>query len=92
MAFLFLRARVGAAEGQGHERLTDGSIACLTRHDTRLADAVTREEHSEFLTLIGIDVFEQTLRARGRIRVPSFGERLPQLARWQFNIVARWPN
>jgi hypothetical protein len=68
-------------KGQGHERLTDASLARLTRYDARLADTVTREEHSEFHNLIGINVLEQALLAAGPDRSSELRRRLAQLAR-----------
>jgi hypothetical protein len=39
------------------------SLLQLTRDDARLADMVIREEHTNFLNLIGINVLEQALLA-----------------------------
>jgi hypothetical protein len=81
LSFIREREWVPRPKGQGHERLTDASIARLTRHDARLADTVTREEHSEFLTLIGINVLEQALLAAGSDQSSELRRRLAQLAR-----------
>ena len=59
----WIRDREWVPRPRGQERLTDSSLARLTRHDTRLADSVTREEHTDFLNLVGINVLEQALLA-----------------------------
>jgi hypothetical protein len=66
---------------RGQERLTDASLARLTRHDPRLADTVTREEHTEFLNLVGINVLEQAVLAAGEAQGTELRRRLAQLAR-----------
>jgi hypothetical protein len=81
LSFIREREWVPRPKGQGHERLSDASIARLTRHDARLADAVTREEHSEFLALIGINVLEQALLAAGPDQSSELRRKLAQLAR-----------
>jgi hypothetical protein len=77
----WIRQREWVPRSKGHERLTDASLARLTRHDTRLADAVTREEHSDFLNLVGINVLEQALLAAGPGQISELRRRLAQLAR-----------
>src|SRR5262249_53877356 len=57
----FIREREWVPRSRGQERLTDASLARLTRSDARLADTVTREEHTEFLNLVGINVLEQAV-------------------------------
>jgi hypothetical protein len=81
LSFIRERKWVPRPKGQGHERLTDASIARLTRHAGDLADTVTREEHSEFLALIGINVLEQALLAAGPDQSFELRRRLAQLAR-----------
>ena len=77
----FIRQREWVPRSKVQERLTDASLARLTRHDTRLADTVTREEHSDFLTLIGINVLEQAVLAAGEAQSTELRRRLAQLAR-----------
>jgi hypothetical protein len=69
------------ARAKGQERLTDASLARLTRHDTRLAETVTREEHTDFLNLVGINVLEQAVLAAGEAQSPELRRKLAQLAR-----------
>ncbi len=88
----FIREREWVPRSKGQERLTDASLARLTRHDTRLADTVTREEHTDFLNLVGINVLEQALLAAGSLRVPNSGESLPSLPDWRLSIRARSRN
>ena len=71
---------MGAAVN-GQERLTDASLARLTRHDPRLADMVTREEHTDFLNLVGINVLEQAVLAAGESQSAELRRKLAQLAR-----------
>ena len=66
---------------RGHERLTDASLARLTRHDTRLAQIVIREEHTDFLNLVGINVLEQALLAAGPSQSSELRRKFAQLAR-----------
>lgn len=77
----WIRDREWVPRPKGHERLTDASLARLTRHDTRLADIVTREKHTDFLTLVGINVLEQALLAAGDSQSSELRRRLAQLAR-----------
>jgi hypothetical protein len=51
----FIRDREWVPRAKGQERLTDASLAPLTRHDTRLAEIVTPEEDTDFLILRKID-------------------------------------
>jgi hypothetical protein len=83
----FIREREWVPRTRGQERLTDASLARLTRHDLRLADTVTREEHAEFLNLVGIDVLEQAVLAAGEGQSVKLRRRLAQLAR----LAARHP-
>jgi hypothetical protein len=66
---------------RGQERLTDASLARLTRHDTPLAETVTREEHTDFLNLVGINVLEQAVLAAGEAQSSELRRKLAQLAR-----------
>ncbi|WP_257169706.1 ATP-binding protein [Bradyrhizobium sp. SRS-191] len=77
----FIREREWVPRSKVQERLTDVSLARLTRHDPRLADAVTSEEHTDFLTLIGINVLEQAVLAAGESQSTELRRRLAQLAR-----------
>ena len=71
----------GCRERRGRERLTDASLARLTRHDTRLAQIVIREEHTDFLNLVGINVLEQALLAAGPSQSSELRRKFAQLAR-----------
>jgi hypothetical protein len=64
-----------------HERLTNNSLSQLTRGDARLADMVTREEHTEFLNLLGINVLEQALSAADQSQRSELRRQLALLAR-----------
>ena len=64
-----------------HERLTNSSLSQLTRDDARLADTVIREEHAEFLNLVGINVLEQALLAADQSQRSELRRQLAQLAR-----------
>jgi hypothetical protein len=77
----FIRDREWVPRAKGQERLTDASLARLTRHDTRLAETVTREEHTDFLNLVGINVLEQAVLAAGDDRSSELRRKLAQLAR-----------
>jgi hypothetical protein len=77
----FIRERDWVPRSKGQERLMDASLARLTRYDSRLADTVTREEHTNFLTLIGINVLEQAVLAVGESQSTDLRRRLAQLAR-----------
>ncbi|WP_316207559.1 sacsin N-terminal ATP-binding-like domain-containing protein [Bradyrhizobium sp. SZCCHNR3118] len=77
----FIREREWVPRSKVQERLTDASLARLTRHDPRLADTVTSEEHTDFLTLIGINVLEQAVLAAGESQSTELRRRLAQLAR-----------
>jgi hypothetical protein len=77
----FIRDREWVPRAKGQERLTDASLARLTRHDTRLAETVTREEHTDFLNLIGINVLEQAVLAAGESQSTELRRKLAQLAR-----------
>lgn len=77
----FIRDREWVPRAKGQERLTDASLARLTRHDTRLAATVTREEHTDFLNLVGINVLEQAVLAAGGIQSSELRRKLAQLAR-----------
>jgi hypothetical protein len=77
----FIRDREWVPRAKGQERLTDASLARLTRHDTRLAETVTREEHTDFLNLVGINVLEQAVLAAGEAQSPELRRKLAQLAR-----------
>jgi hypothetical protein len=77
----FMRDREWVPRAKGQERLTDASLARLTRHDTRLAEAVTREEHTDFLNLVGINVLEQAVLAAGESQSSELRRKLAQLAR-----------
>jgi hypothetical protein len=77
----WIRDREWVPRPKGHERLTDTSLARLTRHDTRLADTVTREEHADFLNLVGINVLEQALLATSPSQSSELRRRFAQLAR-----------
>ncbi len=76
----FIRDRQWVPWGRGHERLNDASLAQLTRHNTRLAETVTREEHTDFLNLIGINVLEQAVLA-AEAQSSELRRKLAQLAR-----------
>ena len=60
--------------------LEPASLALLTRYDPRLADTLTREEHSVFLDLVGINVLEQALLATDQSQRRELRRRLAQLA------------
>jgi hypothetical protein len=77
----FMRDREWVPRAKGQERLTDASLARLTRHDTRLAETVTREEHTDFLNLVGINVLEQAVLAAGEVQSFELRRKLAQLAR-----------
>ena len=77
----FIRDREWVPRAKGQERLTDASLARLTRHDTRLAETVTREEHTDFLNLVGINVLEQAVLAAGETQSSELRRKLAQLAR-----------
>jgi hypothetical protein len=77
----WIRDREWVPRSRGQERLTDASLARLTRHDSRLADIVTREEHTEFLNLVGINVLEQAVLAAGQSQSFELRRTLAQLAR-----------
>ena len=77
----FIREREWVPRSRGQERLTDASLARLTRHDTRLAETVTREEHTDFLNLVGINVLEQAVLAAGESQSAELRRKLAQLAR-----------
>ena len=77
----FIRDREWVPRARGQERLTDASLARLTRHDTHLAETVTREEHTDFLNLIGINVLEQAVLAAGESQSSELRRKLAQLAR-----------
>jgi hypothetical protein len=77
----FIRDREWVPRAKGQGRLTDASLARLTRHDTRLAETVTREEHTDFLNLIGINVLEQAVLAAGESQSSELRRQLAQLAR-----------
>ena len=77
----WIREREWVPRPKGQERLTDASLARLARQDVRLADMVTREEHTEFLNLVGINVLEQALLAAGPSQSSELRRRLAQLAR-----------
>jgi hypothetical protein len=79
LSFLREREWVPRSRG-GQERLNDASLARLTRHDPRLADTVTREEHADFLNLLGINVLEQPVLAAGESRGAELRRKLAQLA------------
>ena len=77
----FIRDREWVPRAKGQERLTDASLARLTRHDTRLSETVTREEHTDFLNLVGINVLEQAVLAAGEVQSFELRRKLAQLAR-----------
>jgi hypothetical protein len=77
----FIRDREWVPRAKGQERLTDASLARLTRHDTRLSETVTREEHTDFLNLVGINVLEQAVLAAGESQSSELRRKLAQLAR-----------
>jgi hypothetical protein len=77
----WIRDRDWVPRARGSERLGDASLAWLTKHDARLADIVTREEHAEFLNLLGINVLEQALLAVGEAQGAELRRRFAQLAR-----------
>jgi hypothetical protein len=77
----FIRDREWVPRSRGQERLTDASLARLTRSDPRLADVITREKHTEFLNVIGIDVLEQAVLAAGEAQSAELRRQLAQLAR-----------
>ncbi len=77
----FIRDREWVPRARGQERLTDASLAQLTRHDARLAETVTREEHADFLNLVGINVLEQAVLAAGEAQSSELRRKLAQLAR-----------
>ena len=77
----FIRDREWVPRARGQERLTDASLARLTRHDMRLAETVTREEHTDFLNLVGINVLEQAVLAAGEDQSSELRRKLAQLAR-----------
>jgi hypothetical protein len=77
----WIRDREWAPRRRGHERLTNASLALLTLHNPRLADAVTREQHSDFLNLVGINVLEQALLAANESQRPGLRRQLAQLAK-----------
>jgi hypothetical protein len=77
----WIRDREWVPRPRGQERLTDASLARLTRHETQLADSVTREEHTDFLNLVGINVLEQALLAADQPQRSELRRQLAQLAR-----------
>jgi hypothetical protein len=77
----FIRDREWVPRARGQERLTDASLARLTQHDTPLAETVTREEHTDFLNLVGINVLEQAVLAAGEAQSSELRRKLAQLAR-----------
>lgn len=77
----WIRDREWVPRRRGHEQLTNASLALLTRHNPRLADAVTREQHSDFLDLVGINVLEQALLAANESQRPGLRRQLAQLAK-----------
>ena len=77
----WIREREWVPRQKGHERLTDGSLSRLTRHDSHLADTVTREEHADFLNVVGINVLEQALLGAGPSQSSELRRKLAQLAR-----------
>ena len=77
----FIRDREWVPRAKGQERLTDGSLARLTSHDARLSETVTREEHTDFLNLVGINVLEQAVLAAGESQRSELRRKLAQLAR-----------
>ena len=77
----FIRDREWVPRAKGQERLTDASLARLTRSDPRLAETVTREDHTDFLNLVGINVLEQAVLAAGEAQSSELRRKLAQLAR-----------
>jgi hypothetical protein len=77
----WIRNREWVPRTRGQERLTNASLARLTRLDTRLADTVTRDEHTGFLNLVGINVLEQALLAAGPSQSSELRRQFAQLAR-----------
>jgi hypothetical protein len=88
----FIRDREWVPRARGQERLTDASLAQLTRHDRRLAETVTREEHTDFLNLIGSTCWNRPCSRRARLKAPSCGGSWPSSRAWPFNTRARWHN
>jgi hypothetical protein len=73
----FIRDREWVPRAKGQERLTDASLARLTRHDTRLAETVTREEHTDFLNLVGINGWNRPCSRRVSLKALSWAEIWP---------------
>ena len=75
----FIRDRQWVPWRRGHERLNDASLARLMQHSKHLAETVTREEHTDFLNLIRINVLEAVLAAEAQSS--ELRRKLAQLAR-----------
>ena len=75
----FIRDRQWVPWRRGHERLNDASLAQLLQHSKHLAETVTREEHTDFLNLIRINVLEAVLAAEAQSS--ELRRKLAQLAR-----------
>lgn len=79
--FAWIRDRDWVPRRRGSERLSNSSLALLTRDDAELADVITREEHAEFLNLVGINVLEQALLAADQSQRATLRRQLAQLAK-----------
>ena len=77
----WLRDRDWVPRRKGHDSLNTESFAFLTRHDRTLAETAIREEHAEFLDLIGINVLEQALLATSDTQRAELRRKLAQLTR-----------